>query len=547
MGALTRPGVQLGLLLGLVALLLAPGLWGEFVWDDKRLIFESPHIADLDRIPSYFGANLQQSSGDAGRAAEGLDIYRPLYVTALALLYQVDGANPLPFHLASLAVHLLAAALLWLLVRRLAPDAPPWAAGFVLLAFALHPVTAEAVLWASALSEPMAAAALFGAALLLVGPGDARQSAAAGLLFFVGLLSKEVIVMALPALALLAVHRGTPLRRLAPLAVAAGLMIALRLWALDGAQASGGEPGQRWLALRQVGLLWWHGLGALIAQRPVGPLHLYFEYRGVAPAAGLGAGVGFLGLGALVWARRRRAPELAVGLVAFAAMLAPVALVSTIDTWGGFGRYLYMPLGFLLVGIAPHLPRGRLAPIVAAAWLLGCVAGLGRALPAYADDHGLADAALRLQPEAPIPHEWKGEAWVDDGLVAESIPWLARAVELAPGKRRPRINLAASLVAAGRPAEALEHVETHEATFGPGARSSFLRARALVLLGKPDEAGEVLLFALERAPEEPNLLWLSAGLLGNHPEPERYRAWLDGQLPTHPNAARALQPLLGSR
>ena len=546
MSVLRRPGAQLASLLLLATLLLGPAAFGGFVWDDHRLIVDSATLPDLSNVPGYFARNLQQSSGEGGRAADGLDIYRPLYLTALALLHRIDGPNPLPFHVALLALHLLASTLLYLLVRRLVPDGPGWGPGFAFLAFALHPVTAESALWISAVSEPMAAVALLGATLLLLDRPSAGRAAAAGALFFAGLLSKEVIVMALPLLSLWLWRRGLPPRRLLPLWLAAAAMVGLRLLALDGLQAAGDGGAQRWLALQHLGLLWWHGLGALAAQGPVGPMHLYFEYVDLPAGLGIAGLAAFAAAGGLLWMRRRRAPLLGLGVGIYASMLLPVALVTTLGSWGGFGRYLYMPWAFLLLGGLELVSRTqlRLAPALAAVWLIGSALGLSGAIEAYSSPLALAQAALRLQPDAPVPHEWMGEEMLDQGRVQDALPWLERAVALAPQERRPRINLAAALVASGRAEEALDHVGRHESRFGRGARSSFIKARSLIVLGRVDEAAAVLLFALEQAPDEGNLQWLAFGLYSNHPEPERYRSWLRAQLPDHPNAARVLAPLL---
>jgi tetratricopeptide (TPR) repeat protein len=541
---LQRPAAQWLLLVAIAALLLAPSLAGEFVWDDKRLVADSPHIEDLSRVPGYFGKNLMESSGDSGRAADSIDIYRPLYMTALSLLAQVDGKNPVPFHLALLAVHLLAATLLWLLVRKLVPGSGALGAGFAFLAFAIHPVTAESALWISAISEPMAAVGLLGTVWLLSDRPTAARSALATVLYFAGLLSKEVIVMALPPVTIWLLLRGVGWRRIAPLWGAATAMVLLRVLALDGLHSSASSQSQLAQSLKNLGLLWWHGLGGLAAQRPVGPIHLYTVYRDLPAWLGVVGILSFIAVLVALWRLRERAPLLALAVGVHASMLLPVALVTTLESWGGFGRYLYMPLAFLLLGLVQIAPRTRPMLAVAAGWLVLSLAGLPVALEAYSSPIAMAEAGLRLNPEASAPRSWMGEALVDEGRVAESIPWFAGALEIAPDVRQTRINLSASLVAAGRPREALKHIDDHEALFGPSSRSAFIRARSLIVMSRFDEAAPILLHALEQAPDEPNLHWLSVGLLNNHPRPVAYGAWLSDALPDHPKAAAVLEPLL---
>ena len=157
--------VQTLLLAGLIFALLAPALGSEFIWDDINQIVDSPTIGDPGRIPSYFTHNVVESMGSEGRGAEGVDTYRPLFMVALAAVYAVGGPDPFWFHLAVLAAHLMVSLLLWSLAGRWLDSR--LAAGLAVLFFACHPVTAEAYLWSSAISEPLSAAGLLGAVLLL--------------------------------------------------------------------------------------------------------------------------------------------------------------------------------------------------------------------------------------------------------------------------------------------------------------------------------------------------------------------------------------------
>jgi len=89
--------------------------------------------------------------------------FRPLPHLLFAGLSAAAGARPLPFHLASLTLHLLCATLLARLALRLTVDrVTAWLAA---LAFVVMPAHGDAVLWASAISEPLGAALLLAALL----------------------------------------------------------------------------------------------------------------------------------------------------------------------------------------------------------------------------------------------------------------------------------------------------------------------------------------------------------------------------------------------
>ncbi len=241
--------MQAALLLALIAVLLSPALKADFLWDDFNQIVESPTIGDLSNIPFYFTHNVVQSAGSEGRGAPGVDLYRPLFMISLTAIHAVNGPDPFWFHLAVLAAHLLVCALLWALVLRWLGSGT--AATLALLFFACHPVTAEAYLWPSAISEPLAAAGLLGAVLVLDrgcrqgGPGARRPwtaAVAASMIFFGGLLSKEAVLMALPAVSLyLSVVRDVRARYLMPSWLAAMIFLVMRTVALAGLQAGGAD------------------------------------------------------------------------------------------------------------------------------------------------------------------------------------------------------------------------------------------------------------------------------------------------------------------
>ena len=540
--------LQLVALLALVFVLLMPSLRAGFIWDDFHQIVDSPTVGDPENIPTYFTHNVIQSAGGEGRGAPGVDLYRPLFMTSLTAVYAIDGADPFWFHLAVLVAHLLVCALLWALAVRWLGS--PLAAALGVLFFACHPVTAEAYLWASAISEPMAAAGLLGAVLLLdhgcrEKDGGWAAAVLAGFVLFAGLLSKEAVLMALPAASLyLWRPRGVRLRHLAPLWIAAACFLVLRAWALGGLQAGGAGGGQRLDALRNYPVLLIDGLRAMLGMLPVGIRHLSWEYDHVTWGLSLAAAAVCLVILGVALALRTKTPLLLLAALVTGLMLAPIALVSTIPGWGGFGRYLYVPLAFLTLALGEmgltaqrwlraHRPRLRLAvPLLVAAVLLVEQVGLRRALWTYANQENLARSAIEIYPDGPDGYEWLGNVYVERGDLAAALRCFRAATERGPELYRPRHNLAAALLYTGHPEEALQQLAIAESLHGTTSDGSVIAVTAMMELGRWDEAATRLLHALEKAPDDPALRALARRFATEHPRPDELPPGLTGRPPS---------------
>jgi len=528
-----RSAAQAILLLALVAILLAPTLRADFLWDDFSQIVESPTIGDLSRIPFYFTHNVVQSAGNEGRGADGVDTYRPLFMVSLAAVYTINGADPFWFHLAVLAAHILVSFLLWSLANRWLDS--PIAAAVAVLFFACHPVTAEAYLWPSALPEPLAAAGLLAAVLILdrsrQRPPDGGRSwvapTAAGLLFLAGLLSKEVVLLALPTLSIfLVVSRRIRVERID----------ALRIWpmvVLDG-------------------------LRAMITMTPVGIRHLSWEYASLGWGRSLAAAAVCIALIVVAVLLRRSAPLMLTAGLTTGLMLAPIALVATVPGWGGFGRYLYLPLAITTLALAQlamviqqrlveRQPTFRWAvPVVVVVALIVEQAGLRHALWVYRNQENLARTAIEIFPQGPDGWEWLGNVYLDREDLPAALECYRAATERAPDLFRPRQNFAAALLYTGQPAEALEQLEILNARHPPTTAGATVAVTALIELGRWDEAARWLLGALDRDPASPELVTLAGRLIIEHPKPDTLRSVLlrELALPEYKTAATVLYPML---
>ncbi len=532
-----RPWMAPLLLVLALVVALGPSLQGEFIWDDEHQIVDAPQIRSIAHIPTYFRATVHEGVGAeyvSSSAPRGMELYRPLFVTLLAVEYALaGGADPLMFRALALLLHALAVLLVWAVARRwLGSEPGAFAAAWL---FAFHPVTAEAYLFVSAQCDVQAVIGLLAAVLILeYARGSAAirwaGAAAAALLLLAGLLSKETMLLALPPVCLwMWLGRGVPWRSMIPLAASAILFLALRSSALGGLSAGGGDADQRLLALSHLPVLLADGLRALLSMHPVGYRELALEYVRLGWPWAMGSVLLLAAAGATAWLTRRTAPVVGLALGVFTLVVAPVALVSTIPSWGGFGRYLYLPWAFGCMALAQAASAvyvkgsarraGRIGAVaLGALFLLWQGWGVLRATAAYTTPAGLTRSALLAAPAAGTGYVLQG----NDCFWAEDLPCAAdsygRAVALNPELHYVRQNLAMALIYSGRAQEGLDVVLQLEAEEGRGPRSSFAVALALAQLGRADEAQQRLQWALQRAPDDPDLLWLR-GRLVQAPEP----------------------------
>lgn len=524
---------QGGLFLALAVVLLAflPSLGAGFVWDDSRHL-SAPGMGDLSQIPSYLHRSMHEGLGADHEAAEGLDLYRPAILTLFSLqvaLSGPSGPSALLFHSVSLALHLMVVLFFGYLLRRWITPGP---LGLVaLLFFGLHPVAGQAVLFASAQTDLLLLLCLLGIALVL-DPADPGGRAAsrerirslrligAAALSLIASLSKESAFLLVPLLlALLVRRRGLSGRAILPALATLSLGLALRLSSLDGLDSGlAGGPSN---AVRHLPLLLVDALRAMATSMPVGLRHLYYDYSPVPGLVACGSGLLLAGLGVLAWRSRLYAPLAPWCFAMFVAALGPVALVTTVPGWGGFGRFLYVPLPFVLVALAQAATslQGR-APwrfgrpaALAAGLLLGLqVLSLQGAQSDWSSDEALGASAVRLRPGQGLGYTWVGQALQRDGDCSDALPWYRQSARVDPSYHPGMQNLAICLIQVGHLHQALDVVDALEARHGSGPRSSYARVLALGRLGQLDEAHRLLEDALARAPRDADLLWLRSQL-----------------------------------
>ncbi len=110
-----------------------------------------------------------------------------------------------------------------------------------------------------------------------------------------------------------------------------------------------------------------------------------------------------------------------------------------------------------------------------------------------------AGDALRLMPDMPGALSALGTSLNRKAQHAQAIPFLRRTLTLSPDQVAPRLELAEALLADFKPGQALEALEQIRELDMPTARNRVLRARALAALDRSDEAEAEFDAALDAA------------------------------------------------
>jgi tetratricopeptide (TPR) repeat protein len=218
----------------------------------------------------------------------------------------------------------------------------------------------------------------------------------------------------------------------------------------------------------------------------------------------------------------RRQPPLLVGWLWFLGTLVPTAGILQVGLQARADRYMYLPL----VGLAITLAWGGLALVEARGGLrrvtiaLASGSVLALAVAAHAqvrlwqDTLTLFSHASAVTDGNYFAHQMMGNAFRDQGRLADAERELRDALRIKPASADARIDLAAVLVAAGR----LTQARAELARAGSGARvlANYHVVAGLVAeqIGSTSDAIADYSAALEREPghreASNNLAWLLA-------------------------------------
>jgi len=457
-----RPLAELALIVLATFAAYAPVFRAGFIWNDSDYV-TAPALrswAGLGRIWFKVGATEQ---------------YYPLLHSAFWIENRLWGEAPLGYHVLNVALHATSAALLLLVLRRLAiPGA--WLASLV---FALHPVCVESVAWVSEEKNTLSTVFYLLAALAYLRFAERRDLgdyALASLFFVLAILSKTVTATLPAALLVLAWWRSGSLswrRDVAPLlpwlvfGAAAGLFSGWVEKHVGGAQGSAFALSGLERLLLASRAAWFY------AGKLLWPANLIFIYPHWVISSGDLFAYAFLAailaaFAALVALRGRSRAALA-GSLFFVGTLFP--------TLGFFNVYAFIysyvadhwqyvaSLGLIVPACAGLALAGRsLAPplrLVAGALLLGVLAVLTwRQAGMYNDMETFYRTTLARNPAAWMADNNLGLLLQASGRNAEALGHFEAGLRSDPDSAEMHNNYGTALAAADRPAEAEREYRT---------------------------------------------------------------------------------------
>ena len=460
----------------------AAALHGSFVnWDDEWLIVGNPFL----RNPARIGEILDPFGDRVLLGAE----YLPLRDLSNLADFALFGTEPTGYRLGNWLLHALAAALAYAFL--LEATRRPGAALAGALLFAVHPLHAEVVAWASARKDLLCAVFALLAATLHLRAGRTGSRglgwAAAGA-FLLATLSKSAAAGLPAVLALFEAASGdasVPFgRRLAASARRAipMLCIAAAGAALHSLHQSRGNVvaewrGGGWLA----NLFVMSGVHLRYLLQTLVPTGLAVDYdigadRPFAARNLIGLVVLLGAAATALWALRRR--DLAgLGGLWWFALLLPVSNLVVPITNASADRYLFLPLlgPCLLAGLAfdrasAASPRAARAALAAAVAALGILAALQCGV--WKDGTALWTRATEVSPG--VGRAWMnlGEAHAEAGRREDALASFARMTEVEPKSAHLWVHRGNRVLELRGPS-ALDEAESH--------------MRAGIAVAKPDD------------------------------------------------------------
>jgi len=475
--------IPLTLVLAVVAV-FGVGLRNEFVhWDDYDNLVDNPHFRGLGwtQLTWMFTTTL-------------MGHYIPLTWLTFGLDYVIWGMQPAGYHLTSLVLHAVNAVLFYWVAKRILMAAVPtasetaWRAGAAVAAlfFAIHPLRAESVAWATERRDVLSGALLLGCILLYLraiateAPRRRWLLALSVVSFALAMLAKS-IVMTLPLLLVVIdwypLHRLQPLRwsresrhalveKLPFLAVAmAGA--AVSYWSV----ATTTYPLPSRIAMALYSMVFYVSKTVLpidlspLYELPlrVDPLHPQF----------LGAAVAVALVTATLVALAARWPAGVAAYAWYAVVLAPVGGLVHAGHQLAHDRYSYLsclPFAALVGGgvvwlvgahatgtLRPPLFRTSCAALGALLATLGALTW--QQVKVWRDTESLWTYATYATPECSICHDQYGLVLVNrspvrPGELRMAIEHFQHALMLRPDRDKPQGGLGFALIQLGRPREA---------------------------------------------------------------------------------------------
>ncbi len=453
-----RATLPIGVLVALcIAVFARTAAHGFLIWDDRIFIVGNPLIAH----PSLANLGVLWTT-------PLYEIYAPVTYSLWELLSALVGMRAWAFHLANVALHGLNACLVFALLERLLGRRDQGALVGALL-FALHPLQAETVAWASEAKDLLSALFSLLAIHRFLVWRDVHARRAwlqASMAFALALLAKPSAVV-VPAL-LVVIDRGlyrrdwtTSFRGLAAWFLGAGVFMLITATV---------QPASHFLFY--VAPAWLRPAIALDSlsfylRKLVLPLPLAPDYARSSESLVSGGALAYTwmpaaSVGAAAWGLRRKLPEMGVALALFVVALVPVlGLVPfTFQYYSNVAdHYVYLGMFGVALGAAAVYrrlpPPGRyvLVPLVLAGLFTGSLVQASY----WHDDATLLGHTLSVNPGSVMAHNDLGQILEEEGRFDEALSHYRESVEARPEFLPGLNNIGNVLLKQGRYDESIQY------------------------------------------------------------------------------------------
>jgi tetratricopeptide (TPR) repeat protein len=476
------PGALLRLALIATALVYVRTITYSFVFDDTLQIEMNPWIQSWKFWRTFFTGHVWSF----GRAHIQGNYYRPVFMAWLAGNYSLFKLTPGWWHLTTIAAHVLATGLVYLLASRLLRDR--WAGGIAALLFGLNPLHIECVAWVSGIPEVLLTIFFVGALLAYQNWRAGKRVvwlAASVVLYALALLSKET---ALAFVAVLAVYawtdsEGNSLRariqqtiaRWLPYVVVTIAYLVVRNRVLEGLVNSRLVRPMSWVVLTWPSALWFYLRQMLWPFR----LSIFYDFelvRYFSAGAVLVPALLSVAVIAGCWMIGRRARLGALAAMWILAPLAPAMVGIKVFQWHDYvhDRYAYLPSVMFAILLAVAVRSG-------AEWFVGMrtaqPVGRKRWYGAVAVAITAAIALTFAASTAVQSKQWDSE-----------LALFSHAHERAPQNVLPLDYLARTLYGVGRSEEAVQKFqELHQLDSNYWA-GNYVLGVAYYQMGRYDDA-----------------------------------------------------------
>jgi tetratricopeptide (TPR) repeat protein len=535
-----------GLIAALISAVYAASLHFDFVYDDRVQILNNPWLSSWRFIPRYFSDNAAAFTGNSGGA-----FWRPFFLLWLLANRALFGFHPWGWHLTTVALHAVAACLVYALARRIlrCRFSAAWAA----LLFGVYPAAVESVAWVSGCTDSLLAVFLLAAFLVYLRAREVGSRIWATLsltLFAFSLLVKETAVV-LPVL--IFAHawvfdltgqypggvRESPggwkirrtLRPAFPYLVIMTVYLVERGMILAGAESISAQLPIRTMLLTAPSLLWFY-LRLLVfplvlsPHYNLGPVAEFNALKVVLPAVELIV----LGIACGLIARRFQSDARRRALFALAAIVIPILPVLYIRPLAADDfvhvRYLYLSTiglallaGTVMEEISTRIrPRGAsssqwpawagslvsVKTLCALALLAVCAGFTSRAKFYWRDNFTLFEHSARVAPDNSRALTDYAVELGERKRYPEAIANFERALVLNPQLWYAHVDLGYTYYIVGRYLDA-EHSLWKGIALNPEDPNQYtFLAAAQIKSGKMDEAEQSMRTAISLAPALPN-------------------------------------------